>query len=214
MKKPTFTMASELIKQLQEIVDLHGDLPVATWSSDFGYISSSHAFAEQYYWDGGYCAPVIEDECLNWMPSRSNNGLTEGFPQYYIKLQTNEVLTKGTNKLNGRPLGEIHPEDWRWYEEMGIEERNIFDGEFVKYKVSAERDARTSSYPSIAFLESTGLSAVGEESGCSADAREALEKKYIALKKLKAGELDPAELLTSNLRSEREIAKDFLEGKY
>jgi len=172
-------MASDLIKKLQEQVDKHGDIPVAL-SGEQGYMSAAFPMVEPYYYDGGYCARDTDDPS-NWISSRARDpksGWTTrapGFPDLFIKLVTAYPCDE-EEKINGRPLREIDPEEWAWWDEKELEERNLFGGELVKYKVAKERDPKLDCYPYSAYLASMGLEAVGN--GTMASAKEALLKKF------------------------------------
>jgi hypothetical protein len=217
MSKPKFTMTSELIKQLQEALDKDGDRPICI-HTEFGPISEVVISFQDWGYDNGYYAPD-QDDPTNWINSSSPDGITmkEGFYDFCYVLGGRPPECYEDSSVNGRKVREIDPEDShsKWLDKKQLEEKNMFGGEIVHYDSSKERDnGELDCYPFIAYLKSNGLSAIGDKEGHMSGAKEALKRKYDALKKLKAGEVDPAVLLTSNLRSEREIAKDFLDGKY
>lgn len=200
-------MASEVIRQLQSIIDAHGDHPVSA-VGDMGWTSSVYCMAEPYYYDGGYCAPDEADR-FNFIRSKDNTGAkAKGFPEHHIKIGATGP-SEHDDKIDSRPLREISPEDWNWYDKKELKERNMFDGELVKYRASKQRDGKLDCFPFIAYLES-GLESVGDAEGHMDDARTSLFRKYKALKNLKAGLISPAELLISEFASEREIATTFL----
>ena len=210
MTKPKFTMASDIIKQLQSIVDNHGDYPVSA-VGEKGWTSSVYVNAEPYYYDGGYCAPDADDS-TNFIRSRELNGSkTDGFPEHHIKIGASGPA-EHDDKINSRPLREIVPEEWDWYDRKELEEMEAFDGEIVKYKTSKQKVNRLECYAFIAYLES-GLEAVGDSEGNMNNAKESLLRKFKALKRLKMGSISPAELLTSEFASERDIATIFLREK-
>jgi hypothetical protein len=207
-------MTSEVIKKLQEALDKDGDLPICI-KTEFGYISQVFVSGTNFYWDGGYAAPDEADPS-NWISSLTDDQkeLREGFYESCHTLEADGPSSYEDASYNGRRIREINPESSAWLDKKELEERNMFGGELIKYENSKERSEELGCYPFIACLKSNGLSAIGDKEGHMSGAKEALKIKYDALKMLQAGEADPAVLLTSNLRSEREIAKDFLDGKY
>lgn len=80
------TLASELIKQLQVLIDKHGDLPVAAQGGDY-YTSRVSCKLEPYYYDGGYLIPCDPPgyACNHWAESRRIVG-TE-IPNKFIRIR-------------------------------------------------------------------------------------------------------------------------------
>jgi hypothetical protein len=170
--KVNYTSVSELISELQDIKDKHGDLPVCVQGS-----SPIWTDLLAYYYDGGFVLQDVNDSSnyirsRTWDPEKKLTVCTEGFPKKCINLMD----TKPHEFLccNGRPIREIDPESWQFLDEKEQEERNIFGGQFVKFRNTQVYNPDMKCYPYEAYLDS-GESAIGPN---MFEARENLKKIY------------------------------------
>ena len=203
--KPKFLTVAQMIEELEKY---DGDLPVA-----IDGVSDWIVDKIPFYYDGGFLAPS-EESHNNYLSSKvgSPTGTKkgEGFPNTFLRITSGDPNMSKNNKINGRSIREIDPDGWDFLEIEEMKERNIFDGEIVRYIGSKTKDEKLGCYPMKAYLDS-GMEAIG--TGNMSSARETLTDKFQTLKGLNLGTIDPGNALLSDKKGVREAANIFLENK-
>jgi hypothetical protein len=159
----------DLIRMLQEEkerLDGDGTIPVC-----LNGISTIWLVPKPYYYDGGYYAVDAEDK-TNVKHSRTGQGVTPGFHDTCVDLWA--LNDDHDMKVNGRPVKEIDPKTWAFYDKLEQEERAIFGGQVVQYRLLEEKNEEWGCYPFEAYLDS-GETALGP---CMKDAKETLIEVY------------------------------------
>jgi len=80
------SMLSDLIRQLQAILDRDGDMPVAAPGSEYR-TAAVYAYVEPSYYDGGYIMPAERtgEHCRAW----THSTVAKSHPRY-VRLRTGE----------------------------------------------------------------------------------------------------------------------------
>ena len=155
--KIEYTSISELIKELEEIKEKIGDIPVCCKGS-----SPIRCEVEPYYYDGGYYVRDSKDP-KNYLHSVTRKeglgGVSEGFHKSCVQIYDESIWE--VHKLNGRSVREIDPENWQFLDEEEKKERDIFNGQLVKYSWEKDVDPNLKIYSCKAYIDS-GEFAFGE----------------------------------------------------
>ena len=117
-------MLSDFIEELIEILEEHGDMPVAT-SGNADSVMSTKVFTEVngHYYDGGCLYPTQNRDChcSDWKSSKYNQA--EFGDKYLVITSDSPDLTEGGDTVNGHILPEL--EDCENDEELERQLENI-----------------------------------------------------------------------------------------
>lgn len=167
-----YTKISDLIAELTAVLQERGDLPVTV-----RHATPVFTNVMPYYYDGGYTVRTADGAYVTSRDyERGDSDVRPGLPETFVDLASSQPNADDWNVVNGRSVREIDPDTWQYLEEQEAEERLIFSGQLVKYRIdnhpSGEGNNRC--YMQTAYLPS------GEEGrGPSmADAKAALIRAY------------------------------------
>lgn len=169
-----YTKLSELISELQKVLDTSGDMPVCA-CGDEGWVATVWPDVQPYYYDGSY---YIQDGVgpngkANFVKGRDLYSKDNSIGSSVMKLKC-YYMEDDTN-FNGRPIREINPGEWTWLDEFEQEQRAKFGGETPKFRGLKYFNKEMGCYPVEAFLEN-GLFAEGRN---IKEAEDNLAKKFL-----------------------------------
>lgn len=169
-----YTSVDELIKELQNLSNKgYGNDPVSVngvTSLDIGF--------QEYYYDGGYLLREMKhDECSSDVTRnylRSKNICKEDSSLPKIAITISDTYVNEFDTIDGRKVREIRPRTWEFLDLEEQEERNMFDGQLVKYFFENKKDEKLGCHPCHAYL-ADGQEAIGISMN---KAKENLKKIY------------------------------------
>lgn len=112
MKQGYPKMLSKLIDELQNILQMHGDMSVAILDVDGNfYTSDMFLYPQEYYYDGGYIFPIAEEILVSYQDYETSEIRDSKGIKINPLLNGNKTVLKiigrspeeQSDKLNGKP---------------------------------------------------------------------------------------------------------------